>query len=94
MLSALKLSVGDDPFCSPFPKGRDVRASQYRFELNGIEHRILDAIQGHRPRSDGDGYGEVTIKMQAAAIAKLPRYKVSQSTHEVATKLPKSALPQ
>ncbi|MGC1778748.1 MAG: tyrosine-type recombinase/integrase [Xanthobacteraceae bacterium] len=42
----------------------------------GIEHRILDAIQGHSPRSAGEGYGEVTIKTQAAAIAKLPRYKV------------------
>jgi len=40
----------------------------------GIEHRILDAIQGHRPRNDGEGYGEVTIKSQAAAIAKMPRY--------------------
>ena len=44
----------------------------------GIEHRILDAIQGHRPRNVAEGYGEVTIKTQAAAIAKLPRYKVSQ----------------
>ena len=44
----------------------------------GIEHRILDAIQGHRPRNDGEGYGEVTIKSQAAAIAKMPRYKVAQ----------------
>jgi integrase len=43
----------------------------------GIEHRILDAIQGHRPRNVAEGYGEVTIKTQAAAIAKLPRYKVS-----------------
>ena len=42
----------------------------------GIEHRVLDAIQGHMPRSDGEGYGEVTIKSQAAAIAKMPRYKV------------------
>ena len=42
----------------------------------GIEHRILDAIQGHRPRNVAEGYGEVTIKTQAAAIAKLPRYKV------------------
>lgn len=42
----------------------------------GIEHRILDAIQGHHPRNVGEGYGEVTIKTQAAAIAKLPRYKV------------------
>lgn len=44
----------------------------------GIEHRILDSIQGHRPRKVAEGYGEVTIKTQAAAIAKLPRYKVLQ----------------
>jgi integrase len=44
----------------------------------GIEHRILDAIQGHRPRNVAEGYGEVSIKAQAAAIAKLPRYKVTQ----------------
>jgi len=42
----------------------------------GIEHRILDAIQGHRPRNVAEGYGEITIKTQATAIAKLPRYKV------------------
>lgn len=42
----------------------------------GIEHRVLDAIQGHRPRHDGEGYGEVTIKSQAVAIAKIPRYRV------------------
>ena len=43
----------------------------------GIEHRILDAIQGHSSRNVAEGYGEVTIKTQAAAIAKLPRYKVT-----------------
>jgi integrase len=42
----------------------------------GIEHRILDAIQGHHPRNVAEGYGKVTIKTQAAGIAKLPRYKV------------------
>jgi integrase len=42
----------------------------------GIEHRILDAIQGHRPRNVAEGYGEVTVKTQAKAIAKMPRYKV------------------
>ena len=40
------------------------------------EHRILDSIQGHSSRNVAEGYGEVTIKTQAAAIAKLPRYKV------------------
>jgi hypothetical protein len=44
----------------------------------GIERRILDAIQGHRPRNVAEGYGEVSIKAQAAAIAKLPRYKVPE----------------
>ncbi|HEY5504529.1 MAG TPA: hypothetical protein VIK28_05170 [Sedimentisphaerales bacterium] len=43
----------------------------------GIQHRILDAIQGHSSRNVAEGYGEVTIKTQAAAIAKLPRYKVA-----------------
>jgi hypothetical protein len=33
---------------------------------------------GRRPLNAAEGYGEVTIKAQAAAIAKLPRYKVSQ----------------
>ena len=36
-----------------------------------------DAIQGHRPRNAAEGYGEVNIKTQAAAIAKLPRYRVA-----------------
>jgi predicted RNA binding protein with dsRBD fold (UPF0201 family) len=49
-----------------------------RFKSVAIEHRILDAIQGHRPRNAAEGYGEVTIKTQAAAVGKLPRYKVSQ----------------
>jgi integrase len=53
---------------------------RHRFKTTGIEagieHRILDAIQGHSPRNAAEGYGEVTIKTQAAAIAKLPRYRV------------------
>jgi hypothetical protein len=40
-----------------------------RFKAVGIEadieHRILDAIQGHRPRNVAEGYGEVTIKTYA-----------------------------
>jgi integrase len=40
----------------------------------GVEHRILDAIQGHTSRNVAEGYGEVTIKAQAAAIGKLPPY--------------------
>ena len=48
----------------------------------GIEHRVLDAIQGHRPRNVAEGYGEVTIKAQAAAIAKLPRYEFSRNLND------------
>ena len=62
---------------SRLPSGRFLRRWRHRFKTVGIEHRILDAIQGHRPRNVAEGYGEVTIKTQAGAIAKLPRYRVS-----------------
>jgi integrase len=56
-------------------------AWRHRFKTGGIEagieHRILDAIQGHRPRNVAEGYGEVSTKAQAAAIAKMPRYLVT-----------------
>jgi integrase len=39
----------------------------------GIDHRILDAIQGHAPKTQGESYGSVTLKTKAAAIRKLPR---------------------
>lgn len=38
--------------------------------------RVLDAIQGHAPRNISEGYGEVTIKAKANAIAKFPIIKV------------------
>jgi integrase len=42
----------------------------------GIPPRILDAIQGHSPRTAGEGYGEVTITTMAEALAKVPRYAI------------------
>ncbi|MDP3342294.1 DUF6538 domain-containing protein [Frigidibacter sp.] len=39
----------------------------------GIDSRILDAIQGHAPRTAGDDYGDVTVAAMAMAMAKLPR---------------------
>lgn len=39
----------------------------------GVEMRVLDAIQGHAPRNISEGYGEVTIKAKANAIAKFPK---------------------
>jgi integrase len=42
----------------------------------GIDPELRDHVQGHSPRSEGERYGEMPLKAQAAAIAKLPRYKV------------------
>jgi hypothetical protein len=53
---------------------------RHRFKTVGIdeqiEMRVLDAIQGHAPRNISEGYGEVTIKAKANAIAKFPDIKV------------------
>ncbi|MCZ8036257.1 MAG: tyrosine-type recombinase/integrase [Novosphingobium sp.] len=37
----------------------------------GIDHRVLDAIQGQSARTVAETYGEVTLKTQALAMAKL-----------------------
>lgn len=54
---------------------------RHRFKTVGIEvgasERVLDAICGHAPRTVGAGYGDVTIRAKADAIAKFPRYDVS-----------------
>lgn len=42
----------------------------------GIEGRVLDAIQGHAPRSVGDTYGHVTHEALAEAMRKFPRFKI------------------
>lgn len=42
----------------------------------GIDHRVLDAIQGHSARTQGESYGDVTMATMAAAMAKVPRYDV------------------
>jgi integrase len=43
----------------------------------GIDHRVLDAIQGQAPRTVAEGYGEVTLKAMASAMAKVPRVEVA-----------------
>jgi hypothetical protein len=35
---------------------------------------VIDAIQGHAPRTAGENYGDVSLKAKTAAIAKLPSY--------------------
>jgi integrase len=42
----------------------------------GIHPEVRDYIQGHATRNVAESYGEITIKAQAKAIARLPRYKV------------------
>jgi hypothetical protein len=42
----------------------------------GIDARVLDAIQGHAPRTAGEDYGDVSLKAKAAAIERLPRYSL------------------
>ncbi|WP_245471529.1 hypothetical protein [Bradyrhizobium genosp. SA-3] len=46
----------------------------------GVEMRVLDAIQGHAPRNISEGYGDVTIKAKASAIARFPAIDVTQAT--------------
>jgi integrase len=45
----------------------------------GVDARVLDAIQGHAPRTAGEGYGDVTLVAMAAAIAKFPCIKVGSA---------------
>jgi hypothetical protein len=44
----------------------DIHGLRHRFKTVGMEAgfptRVLDAIQGHAPRTAAEGYGEVTIK--------------------------------
>lgn len=42
----------------------------------GIEERVLDAIEGHVPRHVGGTYGRVSIKAQAEAMTKFPRFQI------------------
>lgn len=42
----------------------------------GVEMRVLDAIQGHAPRNVSEGYGDVTIKAKANAMAQFPRIPI------------------
>jgi integrase len=45
----------------------------------GVEMRVLDAIQGHAPRNISEAYGEVTIKAKANAIAKFPEINLKMT---------------
>lgn len=62
----------------------------------GIQDRVLDAIQGHAPRTAGDKYGDITIKTKAEAIGRLPPYDFEgarQAGQIMALEVPFSAHP-
>lgn len=50
---------------------------RHRFKTKGreagMDWRVLDAIQGHAPRTEGESYGEVSVKAMAGELAKLRR---------------------
>lgn len=74
-LSEFGRTIVSDPNVAPNHGWR------HRFKTVGIEagmgERVVDAIQGHAPRTAGDRYGEVTVKAMATAIEKLPRIDAS-----------------
>jgi integrase len=45
----------------------------------GISERMSDYITGHAHKSEGAGYGAPTLEHMAAALKKLPRYKLKGS---------------
>eukprot|EP00873_Tetraselmis_striata_P040194 jgi/Tetstr1/460458/TSEL_005717.t1 len=42
----------------------------------GIQDKVLDAICGHAPRTEGESYGGVTIAAKALAMERFPRFKI------------------
>jgi integrase len=44
--------------------------------LSDMPERVADAIQGHAPKSVGQTYGSVPLKVKADAIARMPRFDV------------------
>jgi integrase len=42
----------------------------------GIDAYVADAIQGHAPRTAGEGYGDVSLRVKKNAIDRIPRYPI------------------
>lgn len=42
----------------------------------GLDHRVVDAIQGHAPRTAGEDYGDVSVVAMARVIAAIPRIAI------------------
>jgi integrase len=73
-LAEFSRSIVRDPNVAP------MHGFRHRFKTLGMEAgistRVLDAIQGHAAKTASDGYGEVTVKAMADAMAKLRRVEV------------------
>jgi integrase len=73
-LAEFSRSLVTDPNVAP------THGWRHRFKTVGMEvgipTRILDAIQGHAPRTAAEGYGEVTVKAMADAMERVPRVEV------------------
>ncbi|WKA29344.1 tyrosine-type recombinase/integrase [Bradyrhizobium roseum] len=42
----------------------------------GLDHRVVDCIQGHAARTSGEDYGDVTVTAMARVISAIPRIMV------------------
>lgn len=85
-LIALRNRLGE--FVREVVKDKNVAPNhgwRHRFKTigmeEGVDHRILDSIQGQKPRSVAETYGDVTLKTQANAISKFPRYNIRMKVH-------------
>jgi len=61
-------------------------AWRHRFKTigreNGIDSRILDAMQGHSGRTAGDSYGDVTLRAMKNAIDRMPAITLDEKDGE------------
>ena len=55
-------------------------AWRHRFKTVGMEvgasERVLDAIEGHAPRTAGESYGDVLMKAKAVVVGKMPPFQL------------------
>jgi integrase len=77
----------EDPLVAPNHGWR------HRFKTQGrkarMDWQILDAIQGHAPRTDGEAYGEVTPDVMHPEILKFPKYIVPVGEYRDRRRKPK-----
>ncbi|WP_152047172.1 site-specific integrase [Aureimonas psammosilenae] len=61
-------------------------AWRHRFKTLGddldIKARVVDAIQGHAPRTAGETYGDVSLKARKAAIDRIPRIEIGNASQD------------